>query len=116
MITIGAMAGNIIAAIITTQTPTNHPAVPRSVAGPASMPCIRSPVTPQATAAPTSSSPIRPSCRRIVNVGTLGSAVDSIGPCDEAIVTVDLESGGAPGPVRRPIAARLRARIACRRP
>src|SRR4051794_35435650 len=38
--TVGATDGNIIAAIITTQTPRNQPSVPRPVHGPASMPCI----------------------------------------------------------------------------
>src|SRR5580700_385240 len=38
--TVGATDGNIIAAIISTQTPTNHPRAPRSVPGPASMPAI----------------------------------------------------------------------------
>ena len=38
--TVGATDGNIIAAIITTQTLMNHPNVPRAVHGPLSMPCI----------------------------------------------------------------------------
>jgi hypothetical protein len=37
---VGATDGNIIAAIITIQTPRNHPSVPRPVHGPASMPRI----------------------------------------------------------------------------
>ena len=36
--TVGATDGNIIAAIITTQTPRNQPSVPRPVHGPSSMP------------------------------------------------------------------------------
>ena len=51
MTTIGAIEGNIIAAIITTHAVTQKPSPPRSVPGPASMPSIRSPVIAQATAA-----------------------------------------------------------------
>ncbi len=40
MSTIGAIDGNIIAAIITTHTPRKKPTVPGSVPGPASMPLI----------------------------------------------------------------------------
>src|SRR6266480_2909298 len=39
--TIGATDGSIIAPIIVTQIPRYHPTPPRSVPGPASMPCIR---------------------------------------------------------------------------
>jgi hypothetical protein len=49
--TVGATDGNIIAAIMTTQTPTNQPNVPRPVQGPSSMPRICSPVHHQPTAA-----------------------------------------------------------------
>ena len=42
--TVGATDGNIIAAIITTQTPRNQPKVPRAVQGPSSMPRIWSAV------------------------------------------------------------------------
>jgi hypothetical protein len=49
--TIGATDGSIIAAIIVTQTPTYQPRPPRSVPGPASIPCIRSTVTIQAARA-----------------------------------------------------------------
>ena len=38
--TVGATDGNIIAAIMTTQTPRNHPKLPRPVQGPLSMPRI----------------------------------------------------------------------------
>src|SRR4051812_17726777 len=38
--TVGATDGNIIAAIITTQTPRNQPSVPRPLHGPSSMPRI----------------------------------------------------------------------------
>src|ERR687889_2682709 len=40
--TVGATDGNIIAAIITTQTPRNQPSAPRLLHGPSSMPRIRS--------------------------------------------------------------------------
>ena len=46
----GATDGNIIAAIITSQTPANHVSVPSSVHGPPSMPCISSAVHSQPTA------------------------------------------------------------------
>src|SRR3954463_1975146 len=49
--TVGATDGNIIAAIITTQTPTNQPSDPRPVQGPSSMPLIRSLVHHQMTGA-----------------------------------------------------------------
>src|SRR3954466_12991494 len=49
--TVGATDGNIIAAIMTTQTPRNHPSVPSAVQGPSSMPCIRSIVDHQLTPA-----------------------------------------------------------------
>ena len=49
--TVGASDGNIIAAIITTQTPRNQPSVPSAVQGPSSMPCIRSTVHHQPIAA-----------------------------------------------------------------
>src|SRR3954470_1876278 len=49
--TVGATDGNIIAAIITTQTPRNQPSVPRPVHGPSSMPCIWRAVHHQPTAA-----------------------------------------------------------------
>src|SRR4051794_28521834 len=53
--TIGSTDGNIIAAIITTQTTMKNPSVPGSVPGPASMPSIRPAVTVQATTASASS-------------------------------------------------------------
>ena len=48
--TVGATDGNIIAAIITTQTPRNQPNVPRPVHGPSSMPRIWSTVHHQPSA------------------------------------------------------------------
>src|SRR5512143_3286774 len=58
--TVGETDGNIIAAIITTQTPRNQPSVPRSAPGPWSIPLIRSTVDHQATAASANSSATRP--------------------------------------------------------
>jgi hypothetical protein len=49
--TIGITDGSIIAAIIVTQIPTYQPTAPRSVPGPASIPCIRWYVTIHATRA-----------------------------------------------------------------
>src|SRR3954451_17171775 len=48
--TVGETDGNIIAAIITTQTPRNQPSAPSAVPGPSSIPLIRSAVDHQATA------------------------------------------------------------------
>src|SRR4051794_18118 len=89
--TVGATEGNIIAAIITTQTPTNQPRSPRSVPGPASMPAMRSAVDHQPTppsARSTATSPSR--ARTATNAGlspsrsareaTAGSALTSRGP------------------------------------
>src|SRR5581483_10169547 len=53
--TVGATDGNIIAAIITTQTPRNQPSVPRLVHGPLSIPRIRSAVHHQPAPARTKS-------------------------------------------------------------
>src|SRR3954447_20642984 len=68
--TVGDSDGNIIAAIITTQMPRNHPSVPRLVHGPPSMPCIRSTVHHQPTAARAKSSATRASrARAAANAG-----------------------------------------------
>ena len=58
--TVGATDGNIIAAIITTQTPRNQPSAPSAVPGPSSIPAMRSAVDHHATAASANSSAIRP--------------------------------------------------------
>src|SRR5919198_6775515 len=61
----GAAEGNIIAAIITTQTPRKKPKEPGSVFGPASIPRMRAIVTAQPTAAtPPSSASSQSSNRR----------------------------------------------------
>src|SRR3954447_13840754 len=49
--TVGATDGNIIAAIITTQTPRNQPSAPSPLHGPSSMPLICRAVHHQPTAA-----------------------------------------------------------------
>ena len=59
MTTMGAIEGNIMAAIITAQALSQNPSEPGSVAGPASIPLIRSSVTVQPIAARTSRVPIR---------------------------------------------------------
>src|SRR3954452_5079296 len=62
--TVGATDGNIIAAIITTQTPTNQPSPPRLVHGPPSMPRISRAVQTHPTAATANSAATRPSRAR----------------------------------------------------
>src|SRR5438309_50854 len=61
---VGATDGNIIAAIITTQTPRNQPSLPSPVHGPLSMPRICSAVHHQPMPARVSSIATRPSRRR----------------------------------------------------
>jgi hypothetical protein len=58
--TVGLTEGNIIAAIITTHTPRNQPAVPRPVQGPLSIPRICSAVHHQPIPARANSRVIRP--------------------------------------------------------
>src|SRR4051794_7175014 len=62
--TVGATDGNIIAAIITTQTPRNQPTLPRPVHGPASMPRISRAAHAQPTPATTKSPATSPSRAR----------------------------------------------------
>ena len=64
MSTVGATAGNIIAAIITTQTVAKKPRLPRAMPGIASIPPMRSFVTSQAATASASSAPSRTSRAR----------------------------------------------------
>src|SRR3954454_17795010 len=72
--TVGATDGNIIAAIITAQTPRNQPSVPRPVHGPSSIPLIRSPVDHQPTAATATRSGMSESCDRAALRGRAGAA------------------------------------------
>ena len=68
--TVGATDGNIIAAIITTQTPRNQPSAPSAVPGPSSIPAMRSAVDHQATAASANSRAISPRrARAAANAG-----------------------------------------------
>src|ERR671918_1032162 len=92
--TVGATDGNIIAAIITTQTPTNQPSVPRSVPGPSSIPRIRSTVDHHATAASARSRAMRPG--RVRTAANAGASTAGAGrSCADAITT-----SGRPGEVR----------------
>src|SRR4051812_28390449 len=63
--TVGATDGSIIAAIITTQTPTNQPSVPRPVQDPSSMPRICPLVHHQLRVASASNRAMRPSRARV---------------------------------------------------
>src|SRR3954447_15286441 len=95
--TVGATDGNIIAAIITTQTPRNHASAPRAVPGPASIPAMRSAVDHQATAASANSRAISPSRAR---------AASSAGPSPGLAARVTgaepvAPTSGRPGEVRR---------------
>src|SRR5215210_7544724 len=68
--TVGATDGNIIAAIITIQTPRNQPSAPSCVPGPSSIPAMRSAVDHHATAASASRRAISPSrARAAANAG-----------------------------------------------
>src|SRR3954447_18370689 len=58
--TIDAAAGSIIAVIITNQLTPNQPTLPKSVAGPASMPAIRFAVKTHAAAAAASTTAVSP--------------------------------------------------------
>src|SRR3954451_9141331 len=58
--TVGATDGSIIAAIITTHTPTNQPSVPSPVQDPSSMPLICSLVHHQLSTASASNRAMRP--------------------------------------------------------
>src|SRR6478735_2527900 len=63
--TVGATDGNIIAAIMTTQTPRNQPNVTRPVQGPLSIPRICPAVHHQPTPASRKRTATRPSCARV---------------------------------------------------
>src|SRR5437879_44170 len=94
--TTGAIEGNIIAAIITTQTPRNQPNEPRPVHGPLSIPRIWSPVHHQPTAATTSSSATRPRRAR-----TADSAGAKPPPAGKPAGAVTLMASGGPGELGR---------------
>src|SRR6478735_294133 len=63
--TVGATDGNIIAAIMTTQTPRNQPNVPRPLHGPLSMPRISPTVHHHPAAASAKRTRTSPSSRRL---------------------------------------------------
>src|SRR3954468_16535544 len=83
--TVGATDGNIIAAIITTHTPTNQASVPRSVHGPPSMLCISSTVHHQHAAASTKRRAISPSRVRAAAKAGASPPVPGARSCAEAI-------------------------------
>src|SRR3954454_8969657 len=83
--TVGATDGNIIAAIITTQTPTNQPRVPRSVHGPPSMPCISRAVHHQPTIATARSNTMSRSRLRAAHNAGASLLVSAVGSWAEAI-------------------------------
>src|SRR3712207_4132465 len=94
--TVGATDGNIIAAIITTQSPRNQPSAPRPVHGPSSMPRIRSALHHQPTAASTNSAATRASRTRTAAKagarppsGAPSRARTLIGQADQANSAVD---------------------------
>src|SRR3954449_5946873 len=92
--TVGATDGNIIAAIITTQTPRNQASAPRPVHGPSSMPCISPTVHHHPTAARANSSATRPSRTR-----TAAKAGPSPCPAGRTCASV-LTGSRSPGELR----------------
>src|SRR6201989_1198789 len=88
----GATHGNIIAAIITTQTPMNQPNPPRPLHGPLSMPRISRTVHHQPTAASAKRATMRPACARMAPY-----AGRRPGPPTVSVSGIDL---GGPGEVR----------------
>src|SRR3954468_620027 len=94
--TAGATEGNIIAAIITTQTPANQPSVPRPVQGPSSIPLMRSLVHHQLIAASASSAAMRPRRARVAASAGARPAAAGARSC-AAVIT----ASGGPGELRR---------------
>src|SRR4051794_28647561 len=94
--TVGATDGSIIAAIITTQTPANHPSVPRPVQGPSSIPLMRSLVHHQLIAASASSTAMRPRRARVAASAGARPAAAGARSC-AAVIT----ASGGPGELRR---------------
>src|SRR3954470_15674515 len=84
--TVGATDGSIIAAIITTQTPTNHPRVPRPVQDPSSMPLICSLVHHQLRVASASNRTMRPRRARVVASRGARPGVAEAGPGAATII------------------------------
>src|SRR5215218_10764056 len=94
--TVGATEGNIIAAIITTQTPRNQPNEPRPVQGPLSIPRIRSPVHHQPRAATANSTATSPSRARTADSAGASPPLAGRLACAGALI---VSSG--PGELRR---------------
>src|SRR5215207_2467657 len=97
--TVGETDGNIIAVIITIQTPRNQPSAPRSVPGPSSIPRMRSAVDHQATPESTSSRAI--SATRARAAAKAGARpVAAVGGASE-LPTAPMVTSGSPGEPRR---------------
>src|SRR4051794_14892182 len=88
--TVGATDGSIIAAIITTHTPTNQPSVPRPVQDPSSMPLIWSLVHHQLRVASVNNRAMRPSRARVA--GSAG-ARPALAEARSGVATI-IASGG----------------------
>src|SRR4029453_6968065 len=84
--TVGETEGNIIAAIITTQMPRNHPNEPRPVQGPLSIPLIRSPVHHQQRAATGKSTSTRPTRARTADIAGARSPLARRPACAGALI------------------------------
>src|SRR3954462_6617222 len=93
--TVGATDGNIIAAIITIQTPRNQPNVPRPVHGPSSMPRISPTVHHHPAAASPTSTTTSPSWTR-----TAANAGRSPVSADLSADAAPVMASGGPGEVR----------------
>src|SRR5438445_8399673 len=92
--TVGATDGNIIAAIITTQTPRNQPKPPRLVHGPESIPRIARVVQTQPPAARANNTAMRPSRARAAaytGPSPAGRSTVGVGPA------VSVIGSGCPG-------------------
>src|SRR5436309_11194903 len=93
--TVGETDGNIIAAIITTQTPRNQPAPPRLVHGPLSMPRIRSTVHHHPI-------PARPNSSTMSASRPLAAAKATASPSPESGCSADaIKCSGGPGELGR---------------
>jgi hypothetical protein len=84
--TVGETEGNIIAAIITTQTPRNQPNEPRPVQGPLSIPRIWSPVHHHPSAARPNSSVTRPSRARTADIAGASPPLAGRPACAGALI------------------------------
>src|ERR1700736_3511506 len=94
--TVGATEGNIMAAIITTQTPRNQLKEPRPVHGPLSIPRICSPVHNQPIAATVKRSATRP-----IRARTADNAGASPPPGGRPVCAEALTASSGPGELGR---------------